>query len=382
MKWNKQLRTCAVGLALLLALSGCGKPGEAGASGDEPDPTYISQSVREGLSVEAPVRGVPAGVQPKVYEGKLPALDRQVIDAFLDHVGDSVADIHYDGEEDGRWTFIAGTSHGGYLDAVLNPGDNNFVAYHFSYKTEQGKWYDNVLLDYGPLVREEYAIEDNTDLYTEPREFAFATVDQAVADVKEDLAVLGIHNVMVAETYYLDHTIMAEAERSETMLEKLTKGGAVEAVFKEVWTEADDAYYFRFDFDCEGVTMLPYSFTRTTYTYPGSTFTVIYNKDGIAEIMLEFPWQFGAVVETPEEMLSTRMALDRALENIGAASTPYARVVDEISLRYYFVQDGDRWLLRPCWLVSVLEKDAMQLADGTKDTHSYVILDAVTGAEL
>ena len=56
----------------------------------------------ESFLIDAEVSGPPEGVVPKVYRGHYKSFSKEEVDAFLEQVGDSVAEIRSDGIEGQR----------------------------------------------------------------------------------------------------------------------------------------------------------------------------------------------------------------------------------------------------------------------------------------
>ena len=386
--------SAALVLASLLTLTACKTEPPSGTettsttqesvpdlSGDVNNPGHYYEKINDQISIDTQIMGPSEGVTPKVYVANLPEMDIPIMETLLKALGDDVGEIRADEYEDDSHTVIMSTKSGGYADLMTISIDSNFPGWNMTYKTSEYVWYSNAYIDYGPVLRNEVPEVDNTELYTEPKEFSFATPQEAEEEVRELLKSIGIENIQRSEIFYLDHKIMAEAEKSDAAYDRMTKGGSEEAVYKEEWTEADDAYAMRFDLLQDGITTLPYNFTRTTRTYANTTVDVIYNKNGIVRLYICMPWLFEEEVETPTHLVTANEVLNIAQEKLGKSKPPYERIVDDISMRYYYVQDKDRWLLRPCWLVMILNKDKPTGGEMVISDHSVILIDAITGEE-
>ena len=386
--------SAALVLASLLTLTACKTEPPSGTettsttqesvpdlSGDVNNPGHYYEKINDQISIDTNVMGPSEGVTPKVYVANLPELDIPVVETLLQKFGDDVGEIRVDESDRNSHTVIMSTKSGGYADFMVGSVNSDFPGWNMTYNSSEYEWYSNVYIDYGPAMRNEHPGVDNTDLYREPKEFSFGTPEEAEKEIRQALKAIGIENLQRTELFYLDHKIMAEAEKSEQVYDKMTKGGSMEAVYKEAWTEADDAYSMRFVVLQDGITTLPYSFTRTVASNAQTTIDVIWNKDGIVHLYIMMPWLFEEVVETPTNLVTANEVLHIVQEKLGKSKPPYERIVDDISMRYYYIQDKDRWLLRPCWMVMILNKDQPTEGEMVISDHSVILIDAITGEE-
>ncbi|MGM9641223.1 MAG: hypothetical protein ACI3V3_07630 [Faecousia sp.] len=382
----------AILIALLLAavLAGCGQESRESSlpdsTSDSTDPTHFYEEVAEGLTVDAQVSGRTPGVVPAVYTGSFPALDRAAVDRFLAVCGDAVANVELDVEKGNVWNFVATTDKDAYVGAAICVDSMELNSYSFSYSSSEYHWYGDVLACYPRFYRAKYPEWDNSDWFREPKAFGFATEQEADAQVRSFLELLGVQNVALNETLYLDHRVMEEAQHTDAAIQKMT-GKGQELKFKESWTEADDAYHFTYEITQDGFPMVPEVNTGAAQIYIPSMIEVICNRDGIVYLQVFAPWASGEQTEAPETILTAREALENAKEILCLTPVSYERVVKEVSLRYYYVYDGDRCLLRPCWYVATLGLQVPQLVlgevvDEPRDEYSFILLDAVTGQEV
>ena len=87
------------------------------------------------------------------------------------------------------------------------------------------------------------------------------------------------------------------------------------------------------------------------------------------------------MAETPERIIPAAEALEVVKEKISGVIMTEDRVVSRVSLRYQYMQDRDRWVLRPVWEVTVIRMDVMDYGF-PYDEYSYTLVDAVTGKEI
>lgn len=63
--------------------------------------------------------------------------------------------------------------------------------------------------------------------------------------------------------------------------------------------------------------------------------------------------------------------------------SPHERVIESMQLEYLHWQDGDRWILKPVWVVRTRTIDALSFYNGEKgDTVFFQMFDFATGEEI
>ena len=146
-------------------------------------------------------------------------------------------------------------------------------------------------------------------------------------------------------------------------------------------TEDDDGYMFTFNCGQDGIPMLESGWYGQTEQYVPVTIWVRYNRQGVTNLVVQGALNFEEVVEEPPSIVPASEALALAKEITQSVVSSYDRVIDGISLRYYSRQDGDRWLLTPCWEVAVCQKGVKLSEDVVSDVYTYIVIDALTGVE-
>lgn len=392
----KKIISLALALLIFL-LAGCGPEGTVSdhrqttgvtnATGPS-DPSHIYEEVSDKITIDAVLEYPEPDWVPAVYEASHPVLNRETVDRFLAAVGDSVAEVTTDEylDELCTWNFFANTEKNGLVGLNYRVGSQDVTNYTFNYSvTGISKWYNHVLCYYNKYDRAEYPDYSNAEKFMEPKDFAFATAEEAEAQVRALLELLGIHNPILTETLYLDHETLAVEEKSEVANAKMTgKGGEPE--YKPEWTEADDAYHFYYLVGHEGIPVVHGLDSGRSYRYFYTGIRVIYNRDGVVYLQISNPWAFGQQVETAESILTPQEAVEEAREILSLTQVPHRRVVKEVSLRYYYKQEGEKVYLRPCWFVAVLGLQVQDMFQGQNlnepyDRYEYIVLDAITGQE-
>lgn len=384
---KKWLRVFSAGLALtgLLPVLGCDTGSSVGGSGIvdlTQEPEHIYKEIRDGLLVDAEVDIPGDRTIPKVYVAESVAIDESFINAFLDACNDGPGALEITPMENDITLYRMGKTENDFsLSAAESKSINfKFTWIVYSSNSEKYEW-QKYYADYrAPEDRILYAALGSM-MYTEPRSFAFASPEEAAQEICDILADLGIPNLRLYDTLYVDHEIAKEFAESgwiEAHYEQFDESSLPE----HTWTEADDFYYFTFYFDVAGIPLYTIPFVTTTLSYPGGSVWAKYGAEGVIELRCSYPRMAGVVVDEPPSILSAEEALAAALQIKEDVITDHEQIIDSIALRYYCVQDGDRWLLTPIWVVSVLEKNYYAVENGNKDKYDRIIIDAITGEEI
>lgn len=374
----------AVGLCawILTCLPACQNNQVQEPNPGEMEPTHFYEEVEEGLLVDAVVERPEGNATPKIYVARKPIFSKEHLYAFLEHIGDPVEEVRVDLTEDEWYNFDGVCESGGHAIALW-PLDSNSYTGSMSYtRGEADKWYGAMLCRRGGDYIDPSGADDNTDLFSEPQDFSFATAEEALAAVKEALAILDVGSLELQETLYLSHEALEIAESSDLIREKnAAKGG--EVYVKESWTEADDGYMFVFNCGQDGIPMLTSGWGSQTANYAPVHIEIRYNRYGITSMVVQGAVNFDEVAEEPASIVSAAEALEVAKEVAQNVVSSRDRIIDRVSLRYTAEQDGDRWLLKPCWEVAVLQKGVVHFdwKDEDLDAYAYVVVDALTGVE-
>ena len=388
--WEKK-PAVALALALVLALPGCQKPAseedaqklpEVSAPREEAvvaDPTHIYEEVKKDFLIDAEVFGSPTGVIPKVYEGHCHAFTKEEIDAFLEKIGDGIASVDTD-ERTGGEHFYAGTCNSGAIFHEQYSEEKDIISMVFSYHKEKAERYDRY-----PIYINQGDYDNNSGqrlayLFEEPEDLSFQTSAEAEAEVREALAALGMEDLVLNRTLYLSHDRLIQAGevlQGEDWGSSAGKGGVAYSLIDD-WSEQDDCYMFEFFSGIDGIPLTYHSWKKEAISYCGNEITVWYNAEGIVSLQTAFPWMPDEVVEEPEQVLSAGEALETARGKLSNVVTGEETVLTKAMLQYFYIQDRDRWLLRPVWEFSIRRPSLW----GDGYMFDYVLVDAVTGEEI
>lgn len=370
------------GLCLLFSvMAGCGEQ-EAQEGTAQTDPAHFYEEVRDDILIDADVIWPEGDYIPRVYEAEPIIITKEDINKFIEFCDDGVARVTMDKRVGTANAYYVETDKGG--EVICNTFTNvEEPGSAFSYCLDEDMPYSDVVTGYGGLQKSSYVEEDNTFLYDQPKDFAFATAKEAEAIVREALKAINLDHLILERTLYLDHEVMQryQQENLEDITELHEKMEAPYAV--KDWTEADDCYQFMFSYDVDGIPTIVSDRVTPTFTITPAGATFRYTEKGIIRASVGDFWKLAETVEEPEKIISATEAMETVKEKLESVYSGQVREVQEIALRYAPMQDKNRWLLSPVWEVLVCEKDVPLIYAGiTSDEYSYILVDALTGEEL
>lgn len=346
--------------------------------------TRIVEKVSEDFHVDAAVVGYPTDGKAGVYTCSPKDFTKEEIETFVKHCGEDIvsvkewddgAMVYYNGECTNSYSF-------GYMWGLDGLNNHPYAEFKY-YDTERYKTY----YDYPIYSGEEFYVTNakyNVGwMFTEPKEFSFSTEADAEYAVREALKVLGLSDLTLLRTLYIDHNTLSEAgELLATDENYAPITGTAENngyVLRDDWSEEEDAYMFNFGISVSGVPM-SYLFDDSgeTATYCGSEILVWYTKYGITFLSVSTPWTVGEEEISPKQIVPAQSALEVVKEKYGYDLYLKDKQVEEIRLLYKYSQDRSQWLLRPVWAVRI------SYTHGNSDSRycDFMYIDALTGKEL
>lgn len=375
---DKLRRIFALLLAVCLAAGFCGcsrDPAPPGAN-TATDPTRFYEEVRDDFLIDAEVAGFPAGSVPKVYQGIIRSFPEEQINAFL--AANQDAAVGWNSREDVLTRYNeASTARGGSFYATEGIGAGKMFPEIFAYSLPQSDWWSRYYIYAGQNHYDTSSRFVFAHMFTEPRDFGFATAREAEERVRDAVSKLGFNDLRLNRTLYIDHEILSQITPILKQPEwQPLKGGA--NITKEDWTEADDGYIFEFFPAIDGVPMVYPTLFFDTYTYCGASILAWYQENGIVYLLINSCPMPEAVAEEPERILPAAQALSTARQKLGSILTHKNTVISKVSAEYFYVHDGSQFLLRPVWVVYAKYTDT-QLPE--YPARTYIIIDAITGQE-
>ncbi len=388
-----------LGIALLLA--GCTKYSEVSteymhetagiemadaiveANTSEAETLHIEETISDNLRIDADVTGYPADGQAAVYNGEEGLFSKEDIDAFIESFGISVtASKEWD---DGSEAYYSGDCENGYSFSYMYGlnGMNNCpystLAFRSKERYERYREY--------PIYSNEESYETNAMytvgwMFAEPKELSFAAASEAEADIRDTLEYLGLTQLVLLRTLYIDYETLEEAiQLLATDAAYAPIGDPVENngfTLRENLSESDDAYVFSFAISINGTPMSYYDDTRDTAMYCGSYVVVWYTEDGIINLWVNSPWIVGAEETAAAPIISVQDALDTAANKYQYVLGTNNYEIEKIRFEYQYVQDRSQWLLRPVWTMLI----SRTTGDGLGPYYEYLGIDALTGKTL
>ena len=363
-------------LSLAIVLGGCTN------DTTEPtvtDPTHIYEEVREDFLIDAEVSSFTGDGTVTIYEATPRLLTENQISDFLAANGDSVSEWTntYDPERITGYTGITALN-GKFWHGVYTVG---LYPSSLSYYNAQNERWGNCHIYGGQQHYDNNAHYVFAHLFTEPKDFDFATAQEAEAKIRNMLSILGLDDLILNRILYIDHEILANEVTPILQTEEWQSGDKSGFVpTYDDWSEADDGYIFEFFVGVDGCPLLYQSPMTDTLPYHGASVRVWYQASGIVDLVVDgSPWTVGNSVETMAHCIPATEALATARVRLENTRSYTNTIIDKISGQYMYVIAGDRFLLRPVW---VIYAKSTSIFYTEKSFSQYVIIDAITGDEL
>lgn len=315
-----------------------------------------------------------------IYEAEPQHFSDEDINRFLSCCADSIASSQKDTGD----TFIrySGTTNSGkHFLCLENTGYHPHSVFQY---IDQERY--NTYSAY-PIYSGEELYETNAQysvgwMFTEPKDFSFAAAKDAEESVRSALAALGMSDITLLRTLYIDHNTMeAAGKRLATDPVYAPIGEPKENngyPIRDDWSETDDAYMFSFGISVESATLSTRFEIRDTATYIGSQIIVWYSAKGVDFLSVDMPWKVGAIAQEPEKTISSEEALKIVKNQVEGVLTYQNISYFNPFLEYQYRQEKDKWVLYPVWTVKV----SYQMIESTETHYSFISVDALTGEEL
>lgn len=364
--------------AFVFVLSACGEQTPEFAS--VTDPTHFYEEVREGFLIDAEVYGMPAGMIPCVYVAEPQRFTQEDIGSFLESNGDQI--VASQNKTTAYYDIYSGTCTSGseflyQVDANGHP----FSVFQYVNKAKS-LFIQSYPIYYGEetfLTNPAYMVGG---MLTEQKDLSFASAGQAEQEVREKLAALGLGELILIRTLYIDYQTMKEVGELVSTDDNYAPIGDPQKnngyPVKDNWSAADDAYMFSFVISVNGAPMSYYWDQTETATYSGNEVIVWFTADGIVSLTVTTPWSLTEKDETQGVCVSAGAALTLAKEKLGNVLTYDNLIIEKIALEYYYAQNGNTWSLIPIWLVTASYE--MEYSNGRN--YEYIRVDATTGLEI
>lgn len=346
--------------------------------------THIIETVNDDFHVDADVVGYAIDGMAGVYTAEPKDFTKEEIEAFIAHCGESIVSVKE--WDDGAMQYFNGECTNGYrfgymwgLDGVNN---HPYAEFQF-YDTERYMTY----YDYPIYTGEESYITNPKYtvgwMFTEPKEFSFASKEDAETSVRDALAVLGLPNLTLLRTLYIDHNTLAKAgellatdENYAPIVGESENNGYN---LRDDWSEEEDAYMFSFGISTDDIPMsFIFDDSGDTATYCGSEVNAWYTKHGITFLRVSTPWTVGEREGSSKQIVSAEAALEAAKEKYSYDLNMQDKKIEEIRLMYKYSQNRNQWLLRPVWTVRI----SYTVEHSDERYYSFMYIDALTGKEL
>lgn len=397
-------------LGILVCLTGCAStnpslttqalesiPTVEGVSRDEPqaeitssqghlisaETAHILETVNDDFHIDADVVGYPADGMAEIYVGSPKVFTKEEINAFVEHCGDSISSVKE--WDDGDMMYYNGTCASGcrfnYMRGLEGVNHHPYAEFHYS-DPERAAIYGEYPIYYDEnsfCTNQQYTIGW---MFTNPKQFSFATASEAEAAVRDALKILGLSDLLLFRTLYIDHDIMAEAgellatdENYAPLIGTKENNGYT---LRDDWSEDDDAYIFSFGISVSNIPLSYHFQAGDTANYCGTNIVVLYTKYGISNLYVGTPWNVEAEEKEPAPIVSAQAALDVSKEKYSYDLNMKDKRIEEIRLEYQYFQNRDKWLLKPVWSIIVSYTNEVPV----ERYYEFTNIDALTGKEL
>lgn len=350
---------------------------------EEPQPQRFEETIDGEFRVDASVFQCPEGGLAGMYVGQPQRFTQAQIDAFLSALGTSCTAATEKTDASNTLIYKGSCDNGASFSVERPNSDHPHYAFLYGDRSKYGQYYDYPIY-YGEesfLTNPKYTVGW---LFTEPKDFAFGTAAEAEQDIRNALKTLGITDLELLRTLYVDHKTQEAAMKRVIGNPDYAPIGDFQPhngyPIREDWSEDNDAYVFSFGFSVQGV---PMSYRTGVLGndeyYCGSEIVVWYNKDGIVFLHLEMPWEVTEEAQPPVPVIPAVDALETAKVKFAALPDHYRdKCIEEVRLEYQYTREGDRWLLKPVWAVAMsYTDDAFYVR-----YYQFMNIDALTGNEL
>lgn len=365
---------CLLVLSLAIVLGGCTNDT---AEPTVTDPTHIYDEVREDFRIDADVVSFPGDGFVTIYEATPRKLTQEQINDFLSSNGDAVVEWTNLLNPDRYFGYTADTLLNGFFRHSVSK--SNMEPGNMDYRNPRFERWDNAQIYFGQEHSDNSAQYSFGHLFTEPRDFNFATASEAMEAVLQQLSDLGFVNLIHHRTLYVDHDVLANTVTPKLRTDEWQSLFPEGLVTYDDWSEADDGYIFEFFTGVDEIPLAYHSFINDTYFYNGSSVLVWYQSSGI--IYLNAPtslWSLGDPVETVSRLIPATEALSIARIKLENTKVYTNTTINKISGEYIYTPDGDNFQLRPVWVVYATTESTITGAT----TTNRVVIDAITGDEL
>lgn len=314
-----------------------------------------------------------------IYEAEPQRFSDEDINRFLSYCGDSIA---YSQEEDGSTSarYWGTTDSGKQFLRIESTGYHPHVVFQYMDQEKYGTY------SAYPIYSGEEQYENNTQfnvgwMFAEAKDFSFATAKEAEGAVRAALSVLGVSDLILLRTLYIDHNIMEAAGKKLATEPQYAPIGETKEnngyPIREDWSSADDAYMFSFGISVNGTPLATRFEVRDTSTYIGSQIIVWYSADGIDCLSVDMPWKVESAQITAD-IVPPQVAIDVAKAKMEGILTIQDPTYSNACLEYQYRQDNNQWILFPVWTIKV----TYQFADDSSEEYEYISVNALTGEEI
>lgn len=378
----KKLFACLLAMTISVSLFGCGIEAAAAETADKTPAEKTEQKSEqkpEGTAV--------------VYETERDPFTKEEIQAFLKTQGvELVEEGKQTDERDRTYSVVHGICTDGADYTIAQYQGEPSLPLHFGFSRPDAKLYGAY-----PIYNSEWDAQTSPELrvhqmFETPKELSFCSKEDAEKKVREALDALGLHDLQLLRTLYLDKDTLRKAN------ERVCEDPQFAPISEEAvpfngynlrqWDEREEAYMFGFGMKTDDIPNTVHlrgvEEGDRNITYGGTEVTVCYNRHGIVSVSAEAPFLAKKAMGEPQKLCGPEIAEKAAQEEVDSIRERQKNVtckIEKPQLEYGCVKENGSYCLKPLWRVSFsLTSQVEKWGDLT--SHHQVFVDAVTGENI
>ena len=376
----KKIFVLVLVMAMSLSLFGCG----TNVNAAEPEKPAAAAKTAEKDKL-------PEGTA-LVYETERDPFTKEEIQDFLKNQGiELVEEEEKDGPRDNTYRVVHGICTDGADYTVAQYRGETGLPIHFGFGRPDAELYGKY-----PIYLSEWDAQTAPELrvhemFETPKALSFCTVEDAERNVREALEALGLKDLQLVRTLYLDKDTLRKANELVCEDPRFAPISDEPVPFNgydlREWDQREEAYMFGFGIQTDSIPQTVHIRSveegDRNMTYGGTEVVVWYNRHGIISVSAEAPLLAQKAVGQAHKLCDQKIAVKAAQDEVDRIQENNKEVTPKLEapqLEYGCVKENGSFFLKPMWRVSYSLTSKLETGDHV--THHQVFVDAVTGENL